>query len=175
MLMSCTETAIQAGRISLAETCMQTADRLNPPYVNKEKLKTFKAQLEKTHQQLLNKQNIKSQALLNELKQGYSHENLQRTQRHLNEISEFKMQNKESEKLARELKKHIGTGLAQHMEAGRHQYSNGQIKKALSIWTPLQSIAPDNAKLNDYIARAKRVLNKLEKLSNTPPTIRLPQ
>lgn len=174
-LITCTETAIQAGRISLAETCMQTADRLNPPYVDKTKLKKLKAQLDKKHQQVVKEQNSKTRALLRELKQGYSHDNLQRAHYHLIEMKEYKKQNKESIKLKKELHKYIQKGLAQRMEAGRRLYSNGQIQQALSIWIPLKSVAPENTKLKDYIERAKRVLNKLEKLSNTPPTITLPR
>lgn len=174
-LMTCTETAIQAGRFPLAETCLQTAEQLKAPYVDKEKLKRFRTQLKKSHKQLVKKQNAKTRALLSELKQGYSHENLQRAHRHLSEISEYKKQDKETKKLVKELDKYIKTGLAQRMEAGRRMYSNGQIQEALSIWIPLKSIAPENTKLNDHIERAKRVVNKLETLSNTPSPIAIPR
>lgn len=174
-LMNCTEIAIQAGRISLAETCMQTADRLNPPYVDKKKLKSLQAQLAEKHQQVIKEQNTKTRALLSELKQGYSHDNLKRAHQHLSELKEQKNHNKQSIELMRELEKYIQTGLTQRMEAGRRLYSDGQIEQALSIWIPLKSVAPGNTKLNDYIERAKRVLNKLETLSNNPQTITPPQ
>lgn len=174
-LMTCTATAIQAGRTSLAKTCLDTAERLKSPDIDKAKLISFKKQLNEAHQRFIQKQNNKTRALLKEIKQGYSHDNLQRAQSHLSEFAEHTKQNKEAEKLAKELDKYIRTGLAQRMEAGRRLYSNGQIQEALSIWIPLKSIDPENTKLQDYIERAKRVLDKLEKLSNSPSTIAPPQ
>lgn len=173
-LMECAETALQAGRISLAKTCIQTVENLNSPDIDKVKLSRLKKQFNQSHQLYMKKQNDKTRALLKEIKQGYSHDNLQRAQRHLTEIAEHKKQNKEAAKLAKELDKYIKTGFAQRMEAGRRMYSNGKYEEALSIWIPLKSIDPDNAKLQDYIERAKRVLHKLEKLSNTPSAITLP-
>ena len=173
--MGCAETAIQSGHIPLAEKCLDTADRLNPAFIDKNKLKKLKAQLDKKQQLIVKEENRKTSALLSELKQGYSHDNLLRARRHLSEVRDNKKRNKESVKLEKQLEKYIKTGLTQRMEAGRRLYSDGQIQQALSIWIPLKSIAPDNTKLNDHIERAKRVLNKLEKLSNTPPAITLPQ
>ena len=105
------------------------------------------------HQLIINEQNTKTRALLSELKQGYSHENLRRAHRHLTEINEQQQQNNESKKLKKELRKYIKTGLAQRMEAGRRLYSSGQIEQALSIWIPLKSVDPENTKLNDYIEK----------------------
>ncbi|MEJ2141133.1 MAG: hypothetical protein P8Y24_02055 [Gammaproteobacteria bacterium] len=174
-LMECAETALKTGRISLAKTCIQTAENLNSPDIDKVKLAKLKKQFSQSHQLYMKKQNDITRALLKEIKQGYSHDNLQRAQRHLSEIVEYKKQNKEAAKLAKELDKYIKTGLAQRMEAGRRMYSDGKYEEALSIWIPLKSIDPDNAKLQDYIERTKRVLKKLEKLSNTPSAITLPR
>ena len=174
-LMECTESALQAGRISLAKTCLETAENLHSPHIDEARLSKLKKQFNHSHQLYMKKQNDITRALLKEIKQGYSHENLQRAQRHLNDIVKHKEQNKEAARLAKELDKYIKTGFAQRMEAGRRMYSNGQYQEALSIWIPLKSIDPDNAKLQDYIERTKRVLDKLEKLSNTPSAIPLPQ
>lgn len=174
VLLKCTEVAIQAGRTALAETCLQIASELNPLYIDKSKIKQFRIDLAKTHQQRITLQNKKTQELINELKQGYSHENLQRAQRHLATIRESDKQNKESKKLATQLSQQLNKGLNDRIEAGRHLYSNGQVQNALSIWIPLQSIDPNNKKLEDYIKRAKRVMAKVKKLSDNPASIPLP-
>jgi hypothetical protein len=173
-LLHCTEVAIQAGRMALAENCLQTASSLNPKHIDEARMKKFRAQLAETHQRRLSVQNEKTRNLINELKQGYSNENLQRAQRHLATIRESDKQNKESRQLAAQLNELLETGITNRIESGRHLYSNGQIEEALSIWIPLQPIAPDNARLQDYIQRAKRVLDKVKKLSNKPPAIPLP-
>lgn len=173
-LLACTEVAIQAGRTALAETCLRTASKLNPEYLDKKKLKQFRTQLDKTRKKLIAQQNTKTRELINELTQGYSHDNLRRAQRHLATIHKSDKQNKESKKLTDQLNAQLKKGMANRIESGRRLYSNGQIQDALSIWIPLQSIAPDNTKLEEYIKRAKRVLAKVKKLSNTPSAIPLP-
>jgi len=173
-LLRCTEVAIQAGRSALAETCLQTASELSPTYIDKTKLKKLRAQLAKTHQKRITRQSNRTRELINELKQGYSHDNLQRAQRHLSTIRESDMKNSESKKLTAQLSTLFKKGLANRIESGRRLYSDGKIQDALSIWIPLQSIAPDNAKLEEHIKRAKRVLAKVKKLSDNPATIKGP-
>lgn len=173
-LLNCTEVAIQAGRTALAETCLRTASNLNPEYLDKTKLKKYRAQLDKTHTKLIAQQNKKTRELINELKQGYSHDNLKRAQRHLATIHKPEKQDKNTRMLTRQLSAQLKKGMANRIESGRRLYSNGQIEEALSIWIPLQSIAPDNTKLDEHIKRAKRVLAKIKKLSNTPSAVQLP-
>lgn len=174
-LMTCAESALQAGRLSLAETCLKTAEGLNSKQIDIAKLKNIRKEFNRSRHRYIKKQNDKTRALLKEIKQGYSHDNLLRAQHHLNEIAEHKKRDREAAKLARELDKYIKTGFSQRMEAGRRLYSNGQIEEALSIWIPLKSIDPNNTKLQDHIERAKRVLKKLEKLSNSKSTIPIPR
>ena len=173
-LVQCTETATWAGRFKLAEQCMALAEAMGAKPLHHNQLKTVKQRLAKANRSLLKEQNKKTRVLINELKQGYSHENLQRANDHLIVLLRQTSKNTTWLKLRRDLKKRVRKGLAQNIEAGRKLYSSGKIEQALDIWLSLQAIDPDNERLQAHIARAKRVLNKLERLQKEGPTVKPP-
>lgn len=68
----------------------------------------------------------------------------------------------------------IDRRVQQGIEHGRQLYSQGKVQEALSIWGGLVELAPDDSSLQAHIARAERVLSKLERLSRQPPAFPLP-
>jgi hypothetical protein len=163
-LVDCTETAITADEIHLAQQCLTLAKKLGGDVKQDPRLAAAQQKIHQANRDLIEKQNEKTRALLAELKQGYSLENLRRANEHLAILNKRNARDKESIRLRRELNHRLQSSLDQRIEAARSLYSSGKIEQALQIWESLQTIAPDNTKLEAHIERAHRVLDKLERL-----------
>ena len=173
-LINCIEVTMQAKKTLLAETCFQIVDKFDDAYFDKSMLKKFKTQLSKKQHQQQTIHDNKTKTLIDELKQGYSHDNLLRAQRHLSILENNIKPNQHTATLTAQLSDLFKKGLANRMQSGQRLYSDGKIENALSIWMPLQKIVPENKKLDNYIKRAQRVLAKVKKLSTQPATVNLP-
>lgn len=63
------------------------------------------------------------------------------------------------------LSQQINEQVEKGLEAGRQEYQQRNIQRALAIWEPLLSLAPDHEELNRSIERANRILENLELIS----------
>ena len=174
-LVDCVQSALDAGDYNLAETCLKLAERIDSENVDKEQLAIAKKKLAKAEKTEVRKQNDITRALIAELKQGYSQDNLKRARQQLNVLEKQNNRNRTSIKLRKELKKRYRQGIDQKIAAGRRLYSSGKIQKALDIWNSLLEIDPDNQKLQGHIDRAERVLKKLQRLSNEGAVVQPPK
>ncbi len=174
-LVACTETAILADELHLAQQCLHLAEQLGKDVSEDSRLTAARRQIKQADRTRVQHQNQKTRALLAELKQGYSLENLQRAHEHLAIMRKRNTRDKESVRLQRELNQRLQNGLNQRIEAARRLYSGGKIEQALQIWESLQTIAPDNPKLEAHIERAQRVLDKLQHLHKNGPAVIPPE
>lgn len=163
-LVDCTETAIMADELRLAQQCLQLAGQLGKDISQDPRLTAARQQIKQADHTRIQYQNQKTRELLAELKQGYSLDNLQRAHEHVAILHKRNTRDKESIRLQRELNQRLQNGLDQRIDAARRLYSGGKIEQALQIWESLQTIAPDNPKLEAHIERARRVLDKLQHL-----------
>ncbi|MDH3947991.1 MAG: hypothetical protein OEU74_03420 [Gammaproteobacteria bacterium] len=174
-LVDCVQSALDAGDYNLAETCLKLAERIGSENVDKEQLAIAKKKLAKAEKTEVRKQNDITRALIAELKQGYSQDNLKRARQQLNVLEKQNNRNRTSIKLRKELNKRYRQGIDQKIAAGRRLYSSGKIQEALDIWNSLLEIDPDNQKLQGHIDRAERVLAKLQRLSNEGAVVQPPK
>jgi tetratricopeptide (TPR) repeat protein len=72
------------------------------------------------------------------------------------------------------LREQIDAYIQAQIKSGEHQYSQGEFERALKTWEDALPLAPDNEDLNKHIARAKRVIENLEKLGGRSPAVRFP-
>lgn len=163
-LIECTRTSSSAGRLDLAKTCLSLARRIDRDIQNDPRLASARKKINQEKAASLRQYKQKTTDILSNLRQGYSLDNLQRSHDHLRTSNEFPSLDKEAMELLDELDRHLKAGVEQRIESARRLYSNGKIEHALQIWESLQTIAPDNQKLNTYIDRAHRVLKKLRHL-----------
>ena len=173
-LAHCTESSIQSGNNKMARRCLKMIKDLDPNLKISKSLSHASKQLEQKDK---NKQQLRieqADTLINELKQGYSHENLLRTSQQLLLFETEKNSSKEEKVLQQTLQQHMDKGIKQSMEAGRKMYSDNKIEEALSVWQSLREIAPDNTELEAHISRAQRVLDKLKDLNTDKPAIQPP-
>jgi len=162
-LARCAREAMDEELYELGRHCLELVNKIDKEKKYAESLRQTKAKLQR-HDHAWRQQQIKvSDELLKELKQGYSHDNLLRASRHLQKLSSYK-QSAEEKQYSNMLKQELDKGIAQNMDAGRQLYSEGKVTEALSIWTSLRQIMPDNEALEAHISRAQRVLKKLERL-----------
>ncbi len=162
-LARCAREAMNEELYELGRHCLELVNKIDRKKQYTESLKQTKAKLQR-HDYAWRQQQIKiTDELLKELKQGYSHDNLLRASRHLQKLSSHK-QSAEEKQHGSMLKQELDKGIAQNMDAGRQLYSEGKVSEALSIWTSLRQIIPDNEALEAHISRAQRVLKKLERL-----------
>lgn len=168
-LARCAREAMDEELYELGRQCLDLVNKIDRKRQYNESLKQAKAKLQR-HDHAWRQRQIKiSDELLKELKQGYSHDNLLRASRHLQKLSRHK-QSTEEKQHSSMLKQELDKGIAQNMDAGRQLYSEGKVSEALSIWTSLRQITPDNEALEAHISRAQRVLKKLERLGKQQPS-----
>lgn len=151
-----------------ALTTIKLALKLNPDESIILDLKTIKKRIHKKTKRKKLSYVKEVKILLSKLSQGYSHAILKETKEKIIWLNKIKGNEKIYPELITQLEKHLAAGVKQHFTAARKLYSEGKTQEALSIWNDLKKLDPDHPKLNSYIKRAKKVLNKLEKLSNKP-------
>ncbi len=93
---------------------------------------------------------------------------------YLEELRRLDPKSAEVKQRARRLKERIDSHVAQEMERGERQYSQGEFEQALKTWQAVQPLAPDNRRLAENIARARRVIANLRALGQRPPLLSFP-
>ena len=169
-LVRCAREAMAAELYETGRRCLNLADQIDSQNRYGKELQSARLKLQRHDHAWHRKQIETSDALLKELKQGYSHDNLLRTSRHLQKLNSHN-QTADEKQYSALLQQELDKGIAQSMDAGRQLYSEGRIKEALNIWTRLREIAPDNEVLEAHIARAQRVLEKLQRLKQQPSPV----
>jgi len=174
-LTECAQTASAADKLDLTRTCLTLAERIDSNVQNDPRLASARKKISQAKEASLREYKQQTMELLANLRKGYSLDNLQRSHDHLNTSNDFSPLDSEALDLLDDLEKHLKTGIEQRMESARRLYSAGKIEHALKIWESLQTIAPDNQKLEAYIERAHRVLKKLRQLQEKGSVIPYPQ
>lgn len=167
-LAECGENAINKENTELAEQCLKLTKNIKPPAGIQTRLTAVQKAIKAEKKAQIRRHNKKIRALLAQLKQGYSHENLQLARQYFLSLENQDKRNPQASALRQELKNRIADGMAESIEAGRKLYSDGRIKQALEVWLVLQPLDPDNQELNGHIDRAQRVLKKIRMLSEKP-------
>ncbi len=175
LLVGCVQSALDAGDYNLAATCLKLAERIGAKNIDQKQLAKANKTLARAKKSEVKKQNNKTRALIAELKQGYSQDNLRRARHQLTVLERQNSRNRTAVKLRKELDKRYRQGIDQKIAAGRRLYSGGKIQEALDVWNSLLNIDPDNQKLQGHIDRAERVLQKLERLSNEGAVVQPPR
>ena len=162
------EQEYQKGQYNKAFSTIKLALKLKPDEDIVSHLKTIKQRIQRKTKRKKRSYVKDAKELLAKLSQGYSYEILKETKEKINWLNKIKNNEKDYLELIAKLKKHLEAGEKQHFEAARKLYSEGKTQEALSIWLELEKLNPKNTKLQSHIKRAKKVLIKLEKLSNKP-------
>lgn len=173
-LVACLQRALDRKEYDLARTCLRLAEKIGSPDIDQKQLASARKTLARVERQRIRKRNAETRALIAELKQGYSHDNLRRARRQLDRLATQSRSDPESRQLQQELGSLFRKGIDQGIAGGRRQYSQGHIEQALQIWTDLRKIEPNNQKLAEHIDRAERVLKKLQRLSQDGGAIKPP-
>ena len=173
-LVQCVQSALDASNYDLAETCLKLAERIGSKNIDKKQLAVASKKLAEAEKAEVRKQNDKTRALIAELKQGYSQDNLRRARHQLDVLKKQNSRDRTSIKLRKQLEKRYREGIDQKIAAGRKLYSSGKIQEALDIWNSLLEIDPGNQKLEAHIDRAERVLKKLQRLSSEGAAVQPP-
>ncbi|MDZ7662380.1 hypothetical protein [Thiohalophilus sp.] len=174
-LIECAQTASAADKLDLTRTCLTLAQRIDSRVQDDPRLASARKKISRAKEASLRQYKQQTTDLLANLRKGYSLDNLQRSHDHLKNSNDFSTLDSEALDLLDDLDKHLKTGIEQRMESARRLYSAGKIEHALKIWESLQTIAPDNQKLEAYIERAHRVLKKLRQLQEKGSVIPYPQ
>lgn len=173
-LMSSLQQALADKDYQLARTCLRLAESIGSPKIDQQQLVSARKKLARVDRKRISQLNNQTRALIAELKQGYSHDNLRRARQQLDTLTKQKNANSETIQLQAELRTLFRKGINQGIAGGRRQYSQGHIEQALQIWTALSNIDPGNQKLAEHIERAEHVLQKLQRLNQKDTTIKPP-
>ncbi len=173
-LLEFTFQALDRKDYSGASQMLSLIDKLAVDTLDRKQLGEAHQRLKKVRRQRQIQQEKKTRELIAALRQGYSHEGLQRARQQLDFINSNRKLYRSSRALYQELEQLYRKGIEQRIRAGRDLYSQGRIEEALKIWQSLQEIDTHNQKLKEHIERASRVLDKLRRLEKegqviTPP------
>lgn len=111
--------------------------------------------------------------LLRQYRRAVAADDLIAAKETLVEAAQLRPEDEEIGKLQTSLETSIRLRVKHGTEHGRQLYSQGKVQEALSIWSGLLELAPEDAALQAHIERAERVLSKLERLSQQPSPIPL--
>ncbi len=106
--------------------------------------------------------------------EAFSRQDWLEARAYLEELRRLAPDSAELKKRARQLKERIDAHVARETERGERQYSQGEFEQALKTWQAVQPLAPDNRRLAENIARARRVIANLRALGQRPPLLRFP-
>lgn len=173
-LIECAQTAGAEDKLVLAGKCLSLARRMDGDLQDDPRLAEVHRKLEQARESQLQDYKKQTRDLLAEFKQGNSLDILQRAHDHLESADQFQPLDNTASVLLVQLKKRLHSGIQQRMESARRLYSQGKIELALQIWESLQTISPDNQKLEAHIERAQRVLSKLQRLQRQGSSINPP-
>ncbi|UCE88732.1 MAG: hypothetical protein JSW10_10430 [Pseudomonadota bacterium] len=189
-LTRCAETAIRAADYTLAKRCARLANELRPSEESEALLALATRRLNRVYamrnpkpepkpkQAKARKESPKpakptpptaSKASQSDLMQlylrAYEANDLEAARRYMQRLRAKDKDSPKLKKLEAELNESIQVLVQEGISHGRELYSDGQIQPALDEWSRLLQLDPDNKELQDHIARAERVLEKIEKLS----------
>lgn len=173
-LVDCIEFSLEKQRWKQANDCFELVKKLDPTAISKEQQKKIQSRLAKDHLKYEQAINNKTNKLIIELKQGFSHENLMRAHKHLVLVRAQEKPSRKMRKLEKELNQMYRQRINQGIDAGRELYSNGKIEEALNVWNALLAIDSSNEKLQEHINRANRVIENLERISKNKKAITPP-
>jgi tetratricopeptide (TPR) repeat protein len=111
----------------------------------------------------------RTQAILSEYNEAYKRGDLLEAKRLTEELSLLESYHPELPKLQEQVQTAIDVHVKKGLDQGRQLYARGRIEEAIKEWQGLLRYDPDNAELKDNIARAQRVLDKLQQLSEDLP------
>ncbi|UCE89368.1 MAG: hypothetical protein JSW10_00560 [Pseudomonadota bacterium] len=111
----------------------------------------------------------RSQAIIKEYNDAYKRGDLLEARRLTEELSLLESYHPDLPKMQQQVQDGLDAHVKQGLERGRELYAQGRIEDALKVWRPLLRYDPENVELKDNIARAQRVLDKLQQLSEDLP------
>jgi tetratricopeptide (TPR) repeat protein len=170
-LYSCGQRAFARGERKLALRCLNLAHTLTPT-------KEIRTALARTRMavavQVAKRQRRKQrnsrtgasaiQHIVDAYEKAYANGDLLQARKHVNKLSSLEPDDRAIKRMGADLDTAIAFKIKHGIETGQTLYSRGQIQPAVDAWSELVRLEPDNKELNAHIARANRVLDKLDKL-----------
>ena len=104
------------------------------------------------------------QQIVDAYEKAYADGDLLKARKHVNKLSSLEPADTAIKRMEADLDAAIAFKVERGIEDGRTLYSRGQIQPAVDAWNELMPLEPDNEELNAHIARANRILDKLDKL-----------
>lgn len=170
-LHACGQRALARGKADLALRCLNLAHTLTPTREMGRALTRTRiaVAVQAAKRQGKNRRNSRADAstiqrLIDAYDKAYANGDLLQAREHLNELSSLEPDNGDIKQMEAELDAAIAFKIKRGIEIGRTLYSRGEIQPAVDAWSDVVRLEPDNKELNAHIARANRILEKLDKL-----------
>jgi tetratricopeptide (TPR) repeat protein len=171
-LYSCGQQALARGEHDLALRCLKLAHTLTPTREIGTALARTKVavavQMAKRHgENQRNSQAGEASAIrhiVDAYEKAYANGDLLQARKHVSKLSSLEPEDTAIKRMEADLEAAIAFKIKRGIETGRTLYSRGQIQPAVDAWSELVPLEPDNEELNAHIARANRILDKLDKL-----------
>lgn len=173
-LVMCGKESLKSAELDLAEQSYAVAEQLNPGGRLFHSDINVQQQLAAIEKQRVTILSPKTGELLESSQQALKKDDVKQAYKLYRQIPAHDRQHAEVRQFHKILEQRVTTNINQGLEMGRKLYSQGDVERALAIWTDIRDLAPDNEQLLNHIERAQRVLNKLKRLQKTEPVIAPP-
>lgn len=176
--------AMKQGDIDLAYNCLTLSDKLYPAgktttaiarleqiqFAEKQK-KIQEEKLAKEREAQKQQEQVHRQFLLlsKQLSDALARGDLGTAEKLLGQMKQLKEKPERIRELQAALNKAIKTQVDALMLRGNQLYKNGQIELARTTWLKALKLQPDNRQLKQNIARAEKVLKRLQELKSKEP------
>ncbi|MCW9013504.1 MAG: hypothetical protein OQL06_06940 [Gammaproteobacteria bacterium] len=160
-LMDCGNHALAEKQYAQAEECFHLSHELIP---SKDKL----ALLNKTknRRKIIEDKN-RSKELIESYQKAFDKGDFPKARYHLETLIALKPDDQKARQLKARLDKEIHELMTRGIAEGKKHYSEGNIKKAVTIWQELLKTDPKNTELISLLARGKKVSKKIENLEKS--------
>ncbi len=170
-LYACGQWALARGDHSLALRCLKLAHTLKPTREIGATLGRTRMAVAVQKAKRHGEKRRHSQAgvstiqhIVDAYEKAYANGDLLQARKHVIELSNLEPDDTAIKRMEADLDGAIAVKIKRGIETGRTLYSRGQIQPAVDTWSELVGLEPDNEELNAHIARANRILHKLDKL-----------
>lgn len=154
---------IGQGRFEHAEQCLNLAQKLDGDASIQSVMSDLKRQ--RKVQKIASKTKEKTDAI-RQVEWSIDQGSLEEAKSRLGRLEEKFPNDLQVKSIKNRLEIRINQRVEAGLEAGRIEYQQRNIQRALSIWEPLLELAPKHKELNRNIQRANQILEKLERISS---------
>ena len=169
-LVDCIKDALDSGELQMGQQCLRIAKRLTPSNEIQLGIAHAEQQLNREIKNRSRRLSRQGRQALHNARLALAEADFIQAQTLIDRLPLTDGKNQQVRAFRQELDEAIADHVETNIVEGQRLYSAGKIDQAHSLWQSLKPLSPDNDKLDELIARAERVLKKLQQIEQQEKT-----